>query len=75
VGKSQIEWGEEKGIIASHDLELVLEVCDRVILMDEGCIVVNGDSRQVMGDVELMEAHGLERPHSLVPHTEPRHRK
>jgi cobalt/nickel transport system ATP-binding protein len=60
-------------MIASHDLELILEVCDRVILMDKGRIVVNGDSRQVMGDVELMEAHGLERPHSLVPHTEPHH--
>jgi len=62
-------------LVASHDLELILEVCDRVILMDEGRIVANGDSRQVMGDVELMEAHGLERPHSLVPHTEPHHQK
>jgi len=63
----------ETVLIASHDLELVLEVCDRVILMDEGCIVVNGKPREVMGDVALMEAHGLEKPHSLVPHTEPHH--
>jgi len=60
-------------LIASHDLELVLEVCDRIVLMDEGRIVVNGNPRQVMGDVGLMEAHGLEKPHSLVPHTEPHH--
>ena len=63
----------ETVLIASHDLELVLEVCDRVILLDEGRIVVNGVPRQVMCDVALMEAHGLERPHSLVPHAEPHH--
>jgi len=43
------------------------------MLMDEGNIVANGDPRDMMGDVELMEAHGLERPHSLVPHAEPHH--
>ena len=70
-----LQTSKETMLIASHDLELVLEVCDRVILMDEGRIVVNGNPCQVMGDVELMEAHGLERPHSLVPHTEPHHRR
>ena len=58
-------------LIASHDLELVLEVCDRVILLDEGRIVTDGDPRETMGDVALMEVHGLERPHSLVYHAEP----
>jgi len=70
-----LQASKETMLIASHDLEVILEVCGRAILMDEGRIVVNGDSRQVMGDVELMEAHGLERPHSLVPHSEPHHRK
>jgi len=60
-------------LVASHDLELILELCDRVVLMDEGQIVVNGDPRELMSDVALMEAHGLERPHSLVPHAEPHH--
>ena len=60
-------------LVASHDLELVLEVCDRVILMDEGRIVANGNPRRMMGDAALMKAHGLEKPHSLVPHTEPHH--
>jgi len=41
--------------------------------MDEGRIVANGKPREVMGNVELMEAHGLERPHSLVPHVVPHH--
>jgi cobalt/nickel transport system ATP-binding protein len=64
---------EETILLASHDLELVLEVCDRVALIDGGSIVANGNPRELMGNVELMEAHGLELPHSLVPHTEPHH--
>lgn len=60
-------------VMASHDLELVLEVCDRVVLMDEGRIVAEGDPRKVMQDQTLMEAHGLERPHSLSPHVYPHH--
>ena len=58
----------ETMVIASHDLELVLEVCDRVIIMDEGRIVADGPSRDIMSDGALMEAHGQEKPHSLVPH-------
>ena len=60
-------------LVASHDLELLLEVCSRVILLDEGRIVADGAPREIMGDVVLMEAHGLERPHSLIPHTETDH--
>jgi cobalt/nickel transport system ATP-binding protein len=60
-------------LLASHDLELVLEVCDRVLLIDNGTVVTNGNPREVMVDVALMEAHGLERPHSLAPHSELHH--
>jgi cobalt/nickel transport system ATP-binding protein len=70
-----LQASKETVLIASHDLELILEVCGRVVLIDEGRIVVNGNPHQVMGNVALMEAHGLERPHSLVPHTEPHHWK
>ncbi len=52
-------------IILGHDLELILEICPRVILLDEGKIVVNGDAREVLGDKMLMETHGLEVPLSL----------
>ncbi len=68
-----LQASQETMLIASHDLEFILEVCDRVVLMDEGRVVVNGEPRKVMGNVALMEAHGLERPHSLVPHAEPHH--
>ena len=70
-----LQASQETILIASHDLELILEVCDRVVLIDEGRIVANGDPTEIMDDVELMEAHGLERPHSLAPHVEPHHER
>ncbi len=59
---------EHTRIIATHDLELVVEVCSRVIVMDAGRVVADGPTRQVLNDVVLMQAHGLERPHSLSHH-------
>lgn len=58
-------------LVASHDLELILEVCDRVLLLDGGRVVADGPPAQVMGDDALMRAHGLEKPHSLIPHAHP----
>lgn len=52
-------------LIATHDLELVLEICPRAILLDAGQVVADGDSRTILGDAELVEAHGLELPLSL----------
>jgi cobalt/nickel transport system ATP-binding protein len=68
-----LQGSDQTFLIASHDLELILELCERVILMDGGRIVADGDAKEIMGDVDLMEAHGLERPHSLVPHATPHH--
>ncbi|MEB3359863.1 MAG: ABC transporter ATP-binding protein [Synechococcales bacterium] len=70
-----LQQSPETMLISSHDLEFVLEVCDRVILISEGRAVANGNPKEIMGDVDLMLGHGLERPHSLVPHTEPHHEK
>jgi len=52
-------------IIASHDLELVVELCPRVILLDGGQIIADGATAQLLNDEKLMLAHGLERPHIL----------
>lgn len=63
-----LQASQETLLISSHDLELILEVCDRVILMDEGRIITTGSPDIVMADAPLMEAHGLEKPHSLLHH-------
>ncbi|HVP58459.1 MAG TPA: energy-coupling factor ABC transporter ATP-binding protein, partial [bacterium] len=52
-------------IIATHDLELVVELCSRVIVLDLGTIVAQGPTTDVLNDEPLMLAHGLERPHIL----------
>ena len=57
-------------LIASHDLEMILAVCSRVLLLDEGRLVAEGPVRTILGDEPLMLAHGLEKPHSLF-HTHP----
>jgi cobalt/nickel transport system ATP-binding protein len=56
---------EHTRIIATHDLELVVEVCPRVIVLDQGQIVAQGATHEILNDETLMLAHGLERPHSL----------
>jgi cobalt/nickel transport system ATP-binding protein len=52
-------------LIASHDLELVLRTCQRVLLMDGGRLLADGATRTILGDRALMEGHGLEVPASL----------
>ena len=52
-------------IIATHDLELVVETCARVVVMDRGTVVAEGPSAEVLADEERMLAHGLEKPHIL----------
>ena len=49
-------------IIASHDLDLVLDTCNRVILMSEGQIIRDGNTKEILSDKELLEKHGLELP-------------
>jgi cobalt/nickel transport system ATP-binding protein len=52
-------------IIASHDLEMVLEVCERVVLLNKGEVVKSGEVYEVMKDKKLMEENGLEVPLSI----------
>ena len=49
-------------IIASHDLDMILNTCRRVILMSDGEIIRDGDVKEILLDKELLEAHGLELP-------------
>jgi cobalt/nickel transport system ATP-binding protein len=61
---------EHTKIIATHDLELVVEVCSRVIVLDGGTVVADGATRDILSDESLMLAHGLERPH-ILRHSHP----
>jgi cobalt/nickel transport system ATP-binding protein len=52
-------------IIATHDLEMVVELCSRTIVLDQGLIVADGPTHQLLGNEQLMLTHGLEKPHIL----------
>jgi cobalt/nickel transport system ATP-binding protein len=52
-------------LIATHDLELVLELCARTLVIDAGHLVAQGATPELLADEPLMLAHGLETPPSL----------
>ena len=56
---------EHLKIIASHDLDMILETCSRVILMSGGRIVCDGDAKEILTNKELLEENGLELPFCL----------
>ena len=47
--------------IASHDLEMMLETCQRVILLSRGKIAADGDAETALLDKALLEANRRER--------------
>jgi cobalt/nickel transport system ATP-binding protein len=52
-------------LVASHDLEFLLALCSRIIVLDGGRIVAEGPTRELLSDEPLLLQHGLERPSSL----------
>lgn len=49
-------------LVSSHDLRMVEELFPRMVIMDEGQIVADGLTEELMSDEALLEAHGLEKP-------------
>ena len=49
-------------LVSTHDMLLVNELFRRVVVMDEGRIVADGPTSQLLQDAALLEAHGLESP-------------
>jgi len=49
-------------LVASHDLLMVSELLPRMIIMDEGRIVADSLTANLLIDKKLLEAHGLEKP-------------
>ena len=52
-------------LIATHDLDFVLDSCSRVIVVSEGRIVAEGVPADILQNRELLESNGLELPLSL----------
>ncbi len=52
-------------LITSHDLDMILDTCDRVILIGGGKIAADGPAEEILRDRELLEANRMELPLSL----------
>jgi len=46
-------------VVASHDLGMVAQLCQRTIIMSEGRAVIAGPTAEIISDVPLLQAHGL----------------
>ena len=52
-------------LIASHDLDMIADSCDRVILIGDGKVVADGATSEMLRNKELLEANHLELPLSF----------
>ena len=62
---------EHLKIITSHDLYFILDTCGRVILMNDGQIIADGEAEEILTDRQLLEENGLELPLSLSRLSQP----
>lgn len=49
-------------LVSTHDILMVQELFERMVIMDGGRVVADGPTRTLMNDRALLEAHGLEKP-------------
>jgi cobalt/nickel transport system ATP-binding protein len=49
-------------LVATHDLDLALELCDRTIVLSQGQVVYDGETERVMSDLDFLVKHALELP-------------
>jgi cobalt/nickel transport system ATP-binding protein len=49
-------------LVVTHDLPYALELCPRAVILDEGRIVADGPTNELLADTELLARHRLELP-------------
>ena len=52
-------------LVATHDLDLVLDLCPRVLVLDGGQLAADGPATDLLADADLMARHELEVPYRL----------
>jgi cobalt/nickel transport system ATP-binding protein len=55
-------------LLVTHDLPYALELCPRALVMNEGTIVADGRTEELLTDADLMTATRLELPFGFDPH-------
>lgn len=56
-------------LIATHDLDMAINLCERTIILSSGRIAADGPTHELLGDRALLESNGLELP--LSSHIDP----
>lgn len=54
-------------IVASHDLDMIKELCQRTLLLDEGRLVADDLTPKILSNLSLLQAHGLA-PNGMNPY-------
>jgi cobalt/nickel transport system ATP-binding protein len=49
-------------LVATHDLDMALELCDRTVVLSQGQIVYDGVTEKIMSNPDFLLQHSLESP-------------
>ena len=49
-------------LMVTHDLPFALQICPRSVVLDDGRVVADGPTRELLADPELLRSHRLELP-------------
>lgn len=56
---------DQTKILATHDMEMALELCDRIVVMHKGRIAAQGAVRDIFGNESLLQECHIEQPYSM----------
>jgi cobalt/nickel transport system ATP-binding protein len=54
-------------LMVTHDLPYAAQLCGRSVILDDGVVVADGATHQVLADASLLAAHRLELPYGFSP--------
>jgi cobalt/nickel transport system ATP-binding protein len=54
-------------LMVTHDLPYALQLCPRSVLLDDGVLVADRNTADLLADADLMRAHRLELPYGFDP--------
>ncbi|WP_262852946.1 energy-coupling factor ABC transporter ATP-binding protein [Mumia quercus] len=56
-------------LMVTHDLPYALELCPRAVVLSDGVVAADSDTRKLLSDEDFMRAHRLELPYGFDPRT------
>jgi cobalt/nickel transport system ATP-binding protein len=55
-------------LMVTHDLPYAMELCGRSVILDQGRIVADGPTGELLADADLLAQHRLELPYGFTPY-------